>query len=905
MVDTNDNKDQKSSFKKLKKVVSSVAIAAMLLPNVMNIGAAQAQEENADEPQVEETETTPDVEDSKDVNTTTNGDNSDMPMEDETADNDNTPGEEAGEEPEEPEETVPEPTEDVGEEEGADTNDEAPEEDDTPSPSVQSSGDVSEEPGSEEPVEAQTTSDDSNTIAPAQVQETYTVTIDPNGGTMNPEYETMEVDQGENYILPYGFESDLAREGYTLTGYTVEGTLLDADGNEVTDIPRFRRDYTPQSDVTLTANWEVTSGGFRVRLVDDSPATQPDRYNLTLTSLEDGQEYTLTSNSYGPSYRTWEVDDVPNGTYTLAVNGFNILEGEKSGHPDTDSTFTVNDDGTATVDLDFEDDSSTTFIRYEVQGEQIPEIETYPLNVEVRGLDGTRTTDVGVTVTNEEGEFFTGSYNEWGQWLTDEELPEGSYTITLDTPTNTVAEINDTVAAQSAVATDQDNVFTIDVNEETQGSLSAVYGAFTLVEDTYPLAVEVRGLDGTRTSDVGVEVTNEDGEVFEGSYGEYTRWFTNEELPPGEYTITLDTPEGTVAVTNDTAGSQHAVPTDEENVFTIMVNEDNLDNLNAVYGAFSLVEDTYPLGVEVRGLDGTRTTNTGVTVTNEDGDTFTGSYNEWSQWLTDEELPEGSYTITLDTPTNTVAEINDTVSTQSAVATDEDNVFTIDVNEETQGNLSSVYGAFILVEDTYPIGVEVRGLDGRRTSDVGVEVTNEDGEVFEGSYGEYTRWFTDEELPVGEYIITLDTPEGTVAVTNDTAGSQHAVPTDEENVFTITVSEDNLDNLQAVYAAFNLVEEDDGSIPLVPIEDIATPIESDDDDDKSIPLVPIEDIATPIESDEKDDKDKEDKEDKDDKEEKQLPKTGSVSSSLLLTAGAISLLSGLGVMKGQKNKKDD
>lgn len=310
----------------------------------------------------------------------------------------------------------------------------------------------------------------------------YTVTIDPDGGTIKEEFEETKVKPGENFKLPYAFQSGLAKEGYTLIGYTVEGTLLDKDGNEVTEISRYLAEYTPMSDVTLTANWEVTSGKFTVLLFDDVPATQPDRYTLTLVS-EDGEEFELSSSQYGPNNRTWAAENVPNGDYTLVINGFDISAGEKQGHPDTESNFVVNDDGTATVALTFKDDAPSTFIRYRVYGEETPEeIDSYFLGLEIRDLDNKRTDEVAVTVTNEDDEVFTGSYNEYKQWLTDEAIPAGTYTITLDTPEGTVAEINDTVATQRAVATDEDNVFTIEVNAETQGNLSAVYGAFRLVE---------------------------------------------------------------------------------------------------------------------------------------------------------------------------------------------------------------------------------------------------------------------------------------------------------------------------------------------------------------------------------------------------------------------------------------
>jgi len=200
------------------------------------------------------------------------------------------------------------------------------------------------------------------------VEAPNTVTLDPNGGTIAREYEMTEVNEGDTYSVPYGFQSDLAREGYTLTGYTVEGTLLDAEGNEVTEISQFPEDYTPQSDVTLTANWEETAGDFIINLHDDNPAAQDDYYTVTLMA-EDGTEYVLSTSGYGQEHRTWEVEDIPNGTYTLSINGFNIIEADGGNQSGTTSSFTVHEDGTATVELAFEDDNTSSFIRYDVQGE--------------------------------------------------------------------------------------------------------------------------------------------------------------------------------------------------------------------------------------------------------------------------------------------------------------------------------------------------------------------------------------------------------------------------------------------------------------------------------------------------------------------------------------------------------
>src|SRR5699024_5080187 len=95
---------------------------------------------------------------------------------------------------------------------------------------------------------------DSSEEVEVYAEETFTVTIDPNGGTINDEYATAEVEEGEIYNLPhYKIKLGLFKTGHTVTGYTVEGTLLNADGEAVTEIPTYgTRDYTLGSNVTLT-----------------------------------------------------------------------------------------------------------------------------------------------------------------------------------------------------------------------------------------------------------------------------------------------------------------------------------------------------------------------------------------------------------------------------------------------------------------------------------------------------------------------------------------------------------------------------------------------------------------------------------------------------------------------------
>lgn len=221
-----------------------------------------------------------------------------------------------------------------------------------------------------------------------------------------------------------------------------------------------------------------------------------------------------------------------------------------------------------------------------------PQVATYRLSVEVLGLNNKRTNKVGVTVTNRKGKEFSGSFDKAMRWLADDKLPKGKYYITLQTPKGTVAMINDR-AKQFAKATDKKNVFSIELNRDNAKGKAPILGAFKLVkvkpkEVTYRLGVKVTDLDGKLTDKVEVMVTNEDGVMFSGSYNKYLQWLTDDKLSKGLYTITLNTPEGTIAKIDNSA-KQFAEPTDEENVFTIRISKKHSKRKHPIFGIFKLV----------------------------------------------------------------------------------------------------------------------------------------------------------------------------------------------------------------------------------------------------------------------------------------------------------------------------
>ena len=572
--------------------------------------------------------------------------------------------------------------------------------------------------------------------------------------------------------------------------------------SHVTPLALAQEENLPDESEVVQQQEATFPVGVEVRSLN---GTRTDQVDITLYD-SNGVEY---DGSYNENTQWISTDTFLEGEYFISLT---TPEGTISQINNTAPQYAVPTEtpNVYSIYLDEENLGSLSAVYGAFQLVEEPVSATYRIGTEIRGLDGTRTTDVGITVSDVNGMVYEGAFNEYAQWLTTNELPEGVYYITLSTPEGTMSQIS-TSASQSAVATDTPDLYTIELNEATLGNLSAVYGAFELIEvapieQNLQLAAEVRGIDGTRTSDVAISVSDVNGIVYEGTYNEYLQWLTTELLPEGEYFITLTPPEGFTTELN-LSTDQYAMDTDTPNFYSIFLNEDNLGSSSAVYGAFNLVEapveETFRLGVEVRELNQTRTDEVGITVTDANDLVYEGTYNEYLQWLTTEELPAGQYTITLDTPEGTVSTINDSTD-QYAIPADEPNVYNIILNEENIGSSSAVYGAFRLVEvpaETYQLGVEVRGLDDTRTDSVLITVTDSDGVVFEGAYNEYFQWLTDNELPVGTYIITLDTPEGTESEINETT-NQYSVSTNETDVYTIEISEENLGSSSAIYGAF-------------------------------------------------------------------------------------------------------
>ena len=186
-----------------------------------------------------------------------------------------------------------------------------------------------------------------------------TVTLDVDGAEVKDGVETeTTVRKGSKYKLLSYF--DITKEGYTLKGW------LNTSTNE--EVTGFRPEVEVTDDVTYKAIWEETTGKLQMYVYSDDPEEKiPSEINLI---DEDGNKYALTSNQYGPSYRTWNSDtNIKNGEYTFEFVGLeenSKITMEGSVVSDSSSIVIPNEGTEETeykVNLKFKDNKSTAFTR--------------------------------------------------------------------------------------------------------------------------------------------------------------------------------------------------------------------------------------------------------------------------------------------------------------------------------------------------------------------------------------------------------------------------------------------------------------------------------------------------------------------------------------------------------------
>ena len=156
-----------------------------------------------------------------------------------------------------------------------------------------------------------------------------------------------------------------------------------------------------------------------------------------------------------------------------------------------------------------------------------------------------------------------------------------------------------------------------------------------------------------------------------------------------------------------------------------------------------------------------------------------------------------------------VQELPDKETRLSGKADEEFNL-SFDFDQNQFPSLRYVYLGVDVTEEVkrYQIGLEVRGLDNKKISDVKVEVLDKEGNLVNGKFNDNLQYLTDD-LDFGTYTVKLsELPENTKAVLNENTFNK-AKETENTNEFTLEVSKENLITASSnrVWGAFKLVED--------------------------------------------------------------------------------------------------
>lgn len=477
-----------------------------------------------------------------------------------------------------------------------------------------------------------------------------------------------------------------------------------------------------------------------------------------------------------------------------------------------------------------------------------PQAPTQAVTIEIRDLTGQTTSDSALTLYGPDGSQHLGEFDpQLQQWTSHEALLPGTYTIQLAPPSGTVSEI-DTSANQQAIQTSTPNTYIITIDEQT-----APYAAFQLTEiptATYQLTIETTDENGNRTQ-IPVTVTDQSTNEMPGTYDAKDLWQSQDRLTEGDYTLTL-TPQEDMTTQVDNSLMQFAEPTDKPNTYTLTINQERYTSTATLYAAFVVKEEakiSHSLGLEVRDLNNQPTASATISVTTSQGHLIEGSYDENNQWTAATPLAPGDYIIQLETPFDTQAALNETMLAFTQAEADP-NRFRLTLNKDTYGvfnlvpmdpalavesevqTFEAVNGDIMTVEgdevtvatesESTPvdknntiqayIGVEVRSLEGLPMDEVEVILKDASGQQYTGTYNETLQWLSQEMLPEGRYSLELTTPAGTQAVIN-TMAPQLAVASEQVNRFTVDITQENLQNREAIFGAFRLVKAQTAELP--------------------------------------------------------------------------------------------
>ena len=637
-------------------------------------------------------------------------------------------------------------------------------------------------------------------------------------------------------VTPSGYSATVAGAGTTetdsSTGTATSATLTNPGSSDMSldfgfVLPRVSvGDFvwidTDRDGVQDSGELGIAGVTVSITKADGSAVTDVSGNAVTNTTTDANGNYVFSNLPPG-SYKVSVV--TPTG-YTATVTGAGTTETDSS--TGTATSVNLASDGASDATLDF------GFVVPSVSVGNLVWIDTDRDGIKDGGESGIA--GVNMSITKADGSAVTDVYgNPVTTTTTDASgnylfanLPVGSYKVTAMTPSGYVSTTA-SVGSDRAVDSSTGNATSANLTTDGASDLTLDFGFVVPSVSVGNLVWIDTDVDGVQ--DVGelglagvtMSITKADGSAVTDVFGNSVTTTTTDangnyvfaNLPPGSYKVTAATPSGYVS-TSASVGSDPAVDSSTGTATSASLTADGTSDLTLDFG-FRLPKvgvgdfvwfDTDRDGIQdggepgLAGLTISITKADGSAVTDVFGNAVTTTTTNGSGQYLFENLPPGSYKVSVVTPSgyvSTSASVGSDPAVDSSTGTATSASLTADGTSDLTldfGFYASVVSVGNLVWiDTDRDGVQDSGELG--LAGVTMSITKADGSAVTDVFGNAVTTTTTNangnyvfaNLPLGSYKVTAVTPSGYVP-TSASAGSDPAVDSSTGTVTSTNLATD-------------------------------------------------------------------------------------------------------------------
>jgi uncharacterized repeat protein (TIGR01451 family) len=597
---------------------------------------------------------------------------------------------------------------------------------------------------------------------------------------------TVTIAGGDVTTIDFGYEGTA----------TVAGTVtFDADGDGVLEVgePRI-------PGVTVTGVWAGPDG---------------------VTDTSDDVTYTTVTDGSG----AYSFDAVPHGSFTVRIDpgtlpaGMDVNTVDPDGGTASTSTVTVTAAPVPSQDFAYTGDNQISgTITFDTNGDGTidpGDIALADVTVTAAWTDPVS----GITHTYTTLTDPTGDY-------TFDNLPDGDFTITLD-PTDLPAGVDiPTIEPADATPGDGSTVVTVDAATPTTGDVDFAYTGDNQISGTITFDTNGDGtIDPGDIALADVTVTAAWTDPVSGITHTYTTLtdptgdYTFDNLPDGDFTITLDPTDLPAGVDIPTIEPADATPSDGSTVVTVDATTPTTGDVDFAYTGDNQISGTITFDTNGDGtIDPGDIALADVTVTAAWTDPVSGITHTYTT-LTDptgdytfDNLPDGDFTITLD-PTDLPAGVDiATIEPADATPSDGSTTVTVDATTPTTGDVDFAYTGDNQISGTITFDTNGDGtIDPGDIALADVTVTAAWTDPVSGITHTYTTLtdptgdYTFDNLPDGDFTITLDPTDLPAGVDIATIEPADATPGDGSTVVTVDAATPTTGDVDFAYTGDNQI----------------------------------------------------------------------------------------------------